>query len=310
MDEASAVNNKRQKRLEATKAMSAAAHGGVVASAAAAAGAAGEGPSADMEVGRVNLFYSLDGDNSEVDRSWILSQNRFNDERNEKKVLTYPYWNIIHGKSVATMFQFSDGKRNVVFKTNTEKKKESITISTDEWEDFVDLDRMLIQAIMAAEGKLAGVTPEDVLVMGLNEPEIKEYYGWKQYPININKSLRVIFKWKPENKSCMIDLRRGEEKLGGLDNTVVYWRGNPEEGMCFGAGGFSYFARFILPKVRNALSMYVNMYFAGGLCWEACLTTYKPEQKEAFAKKGKQLCLLDPVENKVEYHLSHDPHYC
>lgn len=237
-------------------------------------------------------FHSLEEKLFPEDLAWLTRQNKFNDQRNQEKTIIYPYWNVVMGKSIFLSFTFGTGEILINFKTNTQKGKDNIALDTHEFWEFISHENIIREFIASLEGK-NDKTPEEALK--IKQP-VKEYYGWKQHsiPMTFKPNMRVVLKWKPSDKSCLVDLRMGEEQVGGRDKKFVYWKGIPDQGFCFGAGGFDYYMRFLKDKVRNGVRMWQNMHNAGEPCWKGVFTSYS--KARSYIAKTKFM-LAGPVED-------------
>lgn len=252
-----------------------------------------EGSSTAMKPGE-RIMFTLEAQNKE----WIERNNKINDENMEKFTFRGPTFRLVSRKWVGVDYHPQTGNIYVSFKNfpGKDSAQEITGLKLDVFEFHVLQSRIdfIIRFFQAVEGKTDKPVEEVVKHYMTAENDFgQDYQGRMQVRFPLLDDIWITLKWNPNTKESMVDIRRG---LIVQNYKGRKWYGG-KEGICFVAGGFDYFARYILPKLRNAIRMFNNFHkLCRDTCWSSLFSTYEP--KPSFFDWSKDYDWEKPTEDE------------
>ena len=251
------------------------------------------------ENGKGSILFSL----APADQPLVDRINTFNNQRLDNFKMYGPEYKVVSGKTVGTVFSPDTGNVQVRFKTvpwSDEKNKDKVftlTVDSFQFSELVHKARHLLELVYSVEDK----SHPDYLVR--RSP--KEILGWETYPgrtystyndwemckLEFIDDLHIDVRWNLKNKETLIKIYRGECE-------PFFWRAS-DNAINFRAGGFELFVRNLIPKLRNCVRYWGNVYRAGKDTWASLYSTYEPRHE--FFQWGKRFGWWMPVEDEDMY---------
>jgi hypothetical protein len=233
---------------------------------------------------------SIDEVNKPEDKAWLEKQKTYTNQAISAMKVALPRWGIVTNKFVNLEYNFQTGNVYVVLENTNNSRGFSTKIKLDlmQWNTVETMRFQILDFIKSIEGKTDRPV-EAILGLGNNQP-LKDNFGSVYHMESLDRegNIFIIFKWSKGSKACSIDIRDYKLISGPEDSeaknkpkvliTRCQWGVPQGQGVCLSGGAMDYFARFLMPKIKNGIFMWTNMHNNGQELWESCKLGFKPCQ--------------------------------
>ena len=246
--------------------------------------------------GKGSVLFSL----VPADQILVDKINQLNDDKLETFKLYGPEFKIVSCKKIGTVFDPSTGMVDVRFRTfpfsTPNGKVAALSMNSCYFGELVHRCNTLLSCIYSVEGRHHPDfgTPRDVKKILSWDTKLNytysTYHDWHTCKMPLLAEYFVDFRWNSKSKETTVYIYQGSE-----NSSANSW-GSGDDKFSLRGGGFELFAREILPKIRNSIRYWGNVYKAGKDTWPSLYSTY--EARSEFFNWDKQFGWWMPVEDE------------
>jgi hypothetical protein len=247
------------------------------------------------EEGKGAIKYSLVA----ADQPLVEKNAEFNDQKLQEFKLYGPEFKVVSCKKIGTMFNPNTGLVEFRFRTFPfnwgQGKISTLTMDSHHFLELAYMSHDILRCIYSVEGRentIYGPPRELSTILNWEERKDVEYKQFRDTHVcklPLCDEYSIDFVWNVKTKETYVYIYKGKENSS--DN-----RAPTDDKFVLSGGGFDLFAREILPKLRNSLRYWGNVYKAGKDVWDSLYSKYEPRSE--YFKWDKHFGWWMPVEDE------------
>ncbi len=235
-----------------------------------------------------------------ADRPLVEKTTEFNDQKLGEFKLYGPEFKVVSCKKIGSVFSPNTGLVEFRFRTFPfnwgQGKTTTLTLDSHQFLELVHISHTILRCIYSVEGRVEHpLNPGPTEISKILHWEDRKDVSYNQFrdthvcKLPLIDDYFVDFVWNEKTKESFVYIYKGKENSS--DN-----RAPADNKFLLCGGGFEVFAREIIPKLRNSLRYWGNVYKAGKEVWDSLYSQYEP--KSEYFTWNKHFGWWMPVEDE------------